>query len=362
MREDINTRKQIEKLPVTCTFKNCDWKGTGLIFRSHYEKHQCSEQSDNENSCDSGYHPQTAQDSLSNKDSAATPFSVRSSYSDSDFETEEIGRKKFRYDTKSEDELATIKGEFNTFVSSFEERMESMRKTTSQFQNEKLNALSNNLDRLSNEFSDRVRESERIQKENEELKEEAARLALSATVFSECFKTCQFNLTQLHEMLLKHEQASYNGTLLWKITNVRERVLEAKGQTRLYSSDFYTDRYGYRMCARLNLKDDGAGNNTHLSLFLVLQRGEYDVLLDWPFKQKVTFILFDQSELKENIVDAFKPDPNSSSFKRPEMNTELMGLPEFCSLECLNSTNHQFIKDDTMFIKVVVNTNGLVKV
>ena len=51
-------------------------------------------------------------------------------------------------------------------------------------------------------------------------------------------------------------------------------------------------------------------------------KGDYDALLDWPFRQKVTFMILDQETGRNHLVDSFRPDPNSSSFKRPtsEMN------------------------------------------
>jgi hypothetical protein len=37
----------------------------------------------------------------------------------------------------------------------------------------------------------------------------------------------------------------------------------------------------------LYLNGDGSGKKTHLSLFIVIMRGEYDALLPWPFRNKV---------------------------------------------------------------------------
>lgn len=34
---------------------------------------------------------------------------------------------------------------------------------------------------------------------------------------------------------------------------------------------------------------DGNGKNTHVSLFFVVMKGDFDALLPWPFQQKVTF-------------------------------------------------------------------------
>ena len=109
-----------------------------------------------------------------------------------------------------------------------------------------------------------------------------------------------------------------NGVLLWKITDMRRRRRDAvSGKTpSVYSQPFYTSPNGYKMCARLYLNGDGMGRGTHLSLFFVIMRGEYDSLLRWPFRQKVTLILIDQQG-GSHVSDTFRPDPTSSSFQRP---------------------------------------------
>ena len=71
---------------------------------------------------------------------------------------------------------------------------------------------------------------------------------------------------------------------------------------------------GYKMCGRLYLNGDGMGRGTHISLFFVLMKGNCDALLSWPFRRKVTLMLLDQNN-QEHVIDAFRPDPNSSSFK-----------------------------------------------
>jgi len=50
-------------------------------------------------------------------------------------------------------------------------------------------------------------------------------------------------------------------------------------------------RNGYKMCIRAYLNGDGSGYKTHLSLFFVVMKGEYDALLKWPFDNKVSMIL-----------------------------------------------------------------------
>ena len=163
-------------------------------------------------------------------------------------------------------------------------------------------------------------------------------------------------LADLEEYIRQQEFSSYDGQLLWKITEFARRRNEAVSGTQVsfYSPCFYTSRYGYKMCARIYLNGAGMGRGTHISVFFVVMRGQYDAILRWPFREKVTFMLLDQDNV-EHVIDAFRPDPNSSSFQRPRRETNIAsGCPIFCSLTELS--NHAYVRDDTMFLKVIVDT------
>ncbi|KAM9206894.1 TNF receptor-associated factor 1 isoform 1-T6 [Dugong dugon] len=167
-------------------------------------------------------------------------------------------------------------------------------------------------------------------------------------------------LGKLEQSLHLMEEASFDGTFLWKITNVTRRCHEsACGKTiSLFSPAFYTAKYGYKLCLRLYLNGDGSGKRTHLSLFIVIMRGEYDALLPWPFRNKVTFMLLDQNN-REHAIDAFRPDLNSASFQRPQSETNVAsGCPLFFPLSRLQSPKHAYVKDDTMFLKCIVETSA----
>ena len=158
-------------------------------------------------------------------------------------------------------------------------------------------------------------------------------------------------------------QANHNGVLLWKIDEFDRRRREAvDGVTlSLYSTPFYTSCHGYKMCARVYLNGDGMGKGSHLSFFFVLMRGPFDALLQWPFKQKVTLSLINQNG-KKHISDSFRPDPHSSSFQKPgrrEMNIA-SGCPMFIRIDHL--LNGGFVKDDAIYVRVVVETMDLPKI
>ncbi|KAL5011673.1 hypothetical protein ScPMuIL_010224 [Solemya velum] len=160
------------------------------------------------------------------------------------------------------------------------------------------------------------------------------------------------------------ELSSYDGSLLWKLPDFGKKRIEAiKGKTTsIYSPVFHTSRTGYKMCARLYPNGDGMGKGTHVSLFFVLMRGHYDDILTWPFQERVTFMLLDQNG-KDHVVDSFRPDPSSSSFKKPvsEMNIA-SGCPLLLPLVRLDDQSTGYVKNDTMFVKVLVDCSNIKKV
>ncbi|XP_070562265.1 TNF receptor-associated factor 2-like [Ptychodera flava] len=159
------------------------------------------------------------------------------------------------------------------------------------------------------------------------------------------------------------EQASYDGVLVWKITDFTKKQQDALSgrTTSVYSPYFFTSRHGYKMCSRIYLNGDGMGKGNHISLFFVVMKGPDDALLRWPFKQKVTFIVLDQNNHEHTgITDAFSPDPTSSSFKRPTSDMNIAyGCPLFMPISQVDSPHHAYVKDDVMFIKVIVDTSDL---
>lgn len=153
------------------------------------------------------------------------------------------------------------------------------------------------------------------------------------------------------------ETSSYDGTLLWAISGVSRRMRDAANgrSPSIISPPFYTSHGGYKLCLRMYLNGDGLGANTHISLFLIIMKGKYDSILDWPFSKKVTFKLLDQRDGEHQVVSAFKPDTNSASFRRPQHSMNIAsGCPQFVPLSHLRSNWRAFVSDDTMFVKAVV--------
>ena len=155
------------------------------------------------------------------------------------------------------------------------------------------------------------------------------------------------------------ENSNHDGSMIWKIPQFSQRRADAQSgkYTSIFSLPFYSGRYGYKMCLRLYIMGDGIGKGTHLSLFFVVMRGEFDNILQWPFTHKVTFKLINQAGGRD-IVDTFQPDPMSSSFRKPKSDMNIAsGCPRFVSHTELERGG--FIVDDTVFIKCMIDTSTI---
>lgn len=199
----------------------------------------------------------------------------------------------------------------------------------------------------------------RLKRQDESNRETSRRLQVKVSSMEESLKRRKTPDAGIQSPARDQEPTSFDGVLIWKISNVSAKIYDSfnEPEKSFYSPPFSTSRHGYKMCARIYLNGDGMGKGTHISLFFVIMRGEFDPLLRWPFRQKVTFMLLDQNHV-EHVIDAFRPDPNSSSFQRPRREANIAsGCPLFFPLADLDK--HAYIKDDAMFIKVIVDCSDL---
>jgi TNF receptor-associated factor 2/TNF receptor-associated factor 3 len=190
------------------------------------------------------------------------------------------------------------------------------------------------------------------------------------------------SIASLQQQIEELRNTSYDGTLTWKISDIQQKIgrlhsnllveflfifefladAQSERQTSIYSPAFYSSPNGYKMRARLYLAGDGNARRTHMSIFFVLMRGDYDALLVFPFSFKVTFCLFDQSGNQRHLIDSFRPDIKSNSFQKPRSDMNIAsGIPKFCPLTMIQQDSNPYVRDDTMLIKVVVDFGNLPK-
>jgi hypothetical protein len=174
----------------------------------------------------------------------------------------------------------------------------------------------------------------------------------------------QKEIDQLKQNIEEGQHVSTDGTLTWRVDRVAERMADAQSerQPSIYSPPFYSSPTGYKMRARLYLHGDGNARRTHMSLFFLLMKGEHDALLTWPFGYKVTFCLFDQTGNNRHIIDSFRPDMKSNSFQRPKTEANIAsGIPKFFPLPMIQQDDNPYVRDDTLFLKILVDLTDMPK-
>ena len=152
------------------------------------------------------------------------------------------------------------------------------------------------------------------------------------------------------------ENKTLNGELIWKIDKVDFRMAQARSGkvVALHSAPCYTKQYEYKYCTRLYLQGDGMGRSTHVSLFFVVMKSEYDQLLNWPMLKRVTLELINHVNEAESVIESFVSNPRSSSFQRPTNNMNVAsGCPMFISIERFLTGG--FVVDNCAYIKTTVH-------
>lgn len=71
-------------------------------------------------------------------------------------------------------------------------------------------------------------------------------------------------------------------------------ALHKRGTTQWMCPPFYTELGGYKMAIEISANGEGAGKNTHVSVYIRIMRGEYDDQLQWPLRASVTIQLISQ--------------------------------------------------------------------
>ena len=240
-------------------------------------------------------------------------------------------------------------------VTAVQKRVENLESKTGAGNNDSVLGLQTKLTDLDGKYNQVIRTNRRLEDKLREKDAEITRLRERVDLIDASMAETTVRLSDLRGQSPDQTTTSCNGTLLWKIGDFNRRRREAVtgSQIATYSPHFYSSQYGYKMCARIYMNGDGFGKGTHISLFFVVMKGDFDALLPWPFQKKITMMLLDQSN-GEHMIDAFRSDPESSSFQRPKNNMNVAsGSPLFMALADLS--NRAYVKDDTMFVKIIVD-------
>lgn len=189
---------------------------------------------------------------------------------------------------------------------------------------------------------------------------ESKTLRTSLRAAEQKIKRLTVECNAMHLRLSTMENVTYDGTMVWKIPEVAQRMRDSESgkYTSLFSLPFYTGRCGYRLCMRIYLRGDGTAKGSHTSIFVIVMKGEFDAILKWPFAQVVRFKLIAQRPGGVDVNEAILPQPHCISFARPKSEMNIAsGIPKFVTIDELMMG--PYVVDNTMFIKCKVETAGI---
>ena len=73
-------------------------------------------------------------------------------------------------------------------------------------------------------------------------------------------------------------------------------ALHKQGGTQWTCPSFYSEVGGYKMAIEVSANGEGAGRDTHVSVYIRIMHGEHDDMLRWPLRASVTLQLISQSD------------------------------------------------------------------
>ena len=114
--------------------------------------------------------------------------------------------------------------------------------------------------------------------------------------------------TQLHALSIAINQISPQPIIIPPPQIVMSNFEEHKNNNvRWYSPSFYTHIGGYKICLHIDANGWGDAQGTHVGVSMFMMRGEFDDLLQWPFKGVVRVRLVNQQrggdDFERNIVE-----------------------------------------------------------
>ena len=131
---------------------------------------------------------------------------------------------------------------------------------------------------------------------------------------------------------------------------------------RYHSPPFHTHPQGYKLCLEVYANGYGDGKGTHVSIFVVLMRGEHDQHLQWPFTGDIIIELLNWREDKEHHKMTLLLDESDGFVQVTKgMYENNCGFDQFISHSSLpynSTTNTEYLQEDCLRLRVsVANIN-----
>lgn len=176
-----------------------------------------------------------------------------------------------------------------------------------------------------------------------ELENKAEREQMKVEALSERKSNLQEQIGDLDAM----EPEDGSGTIKLKIDQINCH-LHTKTKV-LCSQPFYLERIPYKVRIELHFDNPERGIISYLSLLLVIVKGDYDSVIQWPFSQKVTFKL---TSFKGSDI-ALIGTPDSRTYHKPNLDSNIKFRCTPLSLTELKTAG--VIKEDNIIVECQIH-------
>ena len=112
---------------------------------------------------------------------------------------------------------------------------------------------------------------------------------------------------------------SDSGIITWTIGNIREKIQNARvrNENAIISDTFYNTRPGDNLSLKIYPNGDGSAKDKFISIYIVINKGDYDDEVSWPFKCKIRLVLLSSINVALNLRHSMIPDYNTACYGRP---------------------------------------------
>ena len=124
-----------------------------------------------------------------------------------------------------------------------------------------------------------------------------------------------------------------------------------RSNSRWQSQPFYSHQNGYKMVLSVGCNGYGAGEGTHISVYLSIMHGEFDNELEWPFRGALSIQLLNQEGTDDHfhLILAFDDAPERYTCRVTDGDGNSgWGFPKFIAHADLS----RYLKNNSLCFKV----------
>ena len=120
-----------------------------------------------------------------------------------------------------------------------------------------------------------------------------------------------------------------------------------------YSPPFTTSLHGYKFCLKVYANGYGSGKGSHITINVVIMKGQHDDHLKWPFTGTIIIEVLNWLKDREHWKQILTIDTNDKIARVSEGEYGAdYGLDKFISQSSLSSTNTQYLYQDCICVRV----------